>query len=221
VTWPIPYGPGTLLMHDDDSKRLRMVTVHRTTTEEIAQLAAPPDKPRSPYDDLLDAVAQGQPMRVESADPKDLRGAKVSISRLAKRRGVPITYQALTNGFAVLLDETANTPKIGQARRRRTRQPDCKASKSLRRTSECVRRKRHSACANPHHTPSRRGDVSSFTLTCPSLGTPSPQTTRTPSVWIGARTLTFLTDRRRHSDVSGARTLTFRGVLSVSVAHAL
>jgi hypothetical protein len=28
-----------------------MVTVHRTTTEEIAQLVVPPDKPRSPYDD--------------------------------------------------------------------------------------------------------------------------------------------------------------------------
>ncbi len=36
-----------------------MVTIHRTTTEEIAHLAVQPDKPRSPYDDLLDAVAQG------------------------------------------------------------------------------------------------------------------------------------------------------------------
>jgi hypothetical protein len=81
---------------------VNMVTIHRTTTEEIAQLAVQPDKPRSPYDDLLDTVAQGQPMRVESTDPKEVRGAKVSISRLAKRRGVPITYQALTNGFAVL-----------------------------------------------------------------------------------------------------------------------
>jgi len=99
-----------------------MVTVHRTTTEEIAQLAVPPDKPRSPYDDLLDDVAQGQPMRVESTDPKELRGAKVSISRLAKRRGVPITYQALTNGFAVLRDEAVSKPKEAPTRRLRTRQ---------------------------------------------------------------------------------------------------
>jgi hypothetical protein len=101
-----------------------MATVHRTTTEEIAQLAVPPDKPRSPYDDLLDDVAQGQPMRVESTDPKDLRGAKVSISRLAKRRGVPITYQTLTNGFAVLPDEATSKPIPAPARRRRTRRQD-------------------------------------------------------------------------------------------------
>jgi len=99
-----------------------MVTVHRTTTEEIAQLAVPPDKPRSPYDDLLDDVAQGQSMRVESTDPKELRGAKVSISRLAKRRGVPITYQTLTNGFAVLRDEAVSKPKEAPTRRLRTRQ---------------------------------------------------------------------------------------------------
>jgi hypothetical protein len=106
-----------------------MVTVHRTTQEEIAQLAVPADKPRSPYDDLLDDVAQGQPMRVEGADPKEMRGAKVSISRLAKRRGVPITYQALTNGFAVLLDEAASKPKAAPGRRQRTQQlADEKAS---------------------------------------------------------------------------------------------
>ncbi len=63
-------------------------------------------------------------MRVEGTDSKDLRGAKVSISRLAKRRGVSITYQALTNGFAVLLDEATSKPKAAQTRRRRTRQPD-------------------------------------------------------------------------------------------------
>jgi len=106
-----------------------MVTVHRTTTEEIAQLAVPPDKPRSPYDDLLDEVAQGQPMRVESTDPKEARGAKMAISRLAKRRGVPIVYQALTNGFAVLPAEAASKPKVAPVRRQRTRQPaDEKAS---------------------------------------------------------------------------------------------
>ena len=106
-----------------------MVTVHRTTTEEIAQLAVPPDKPRSPYDDLLNEVAQGQPMRVEGTDPKELRGAKVSISRLAKRRGVTITYQALTNGFAVLPDEAATKSKAAPGRRQRTRQAaDEKAS---------------------------------------------------------------------------------------------
>ncbi len=99
-----------------------MVTIHRTTKDEIAQLAVQPDKPRSPYDALLDEVAQGQPMRVESTDPKDSRGAKVSISRLAKRRGVPITYQTLTNGFAVLLDEAASKPKVAPTRRLRTRQ---------------------------------------------------------------------------------------------------
>ena len=75
-----------------------MVTIHRTTKEEITQLAVALDKPRSPYDDLLDDVAQGQPMRVEGSESKVLRGAKIAISRLAKRRGVPITYQALTNG---------------------------------------------------------------------------------------------------------------------------
>jgi len=101
-----------------------MVTIHRTTTEEIAQLAVPPDKPRSPYDDLLDDVAQGQPMRVEANDPKELRGAKMSISRLARRRNVPITYQALTNGFAVLPNEAASKPKVAPTRRRRTRQSD-------------------------------------------------------------------------------------------------
>jgi len=101
-----------------------MVTVHRTTKEEIVQLAVQQDKPCSPYDDLLDDVAQGQPMRVEGTDPKDLRGAKVSISRLAKRRGVPIAYQALTNGFAVLLDEAASKPKAAVGRRQRTRRPD-------------------------------------------------------------------------------------------------
>lgn len=42
-----------------------MVIVHRTTKEEITQLAVQPNKPRSPYDDLLDEVAQGQPMCVE------------------------------------------------------------------------------------------------------------------------------------------------------------
>ena len=106
-----------------------MVTVHRTTTEEIAQLAVPLNKPRSPYDDLLDEVAQGQPMRVESTDPKEVRGAKVSISRLAKRQGVPITYQALTNGFAVLPAEAASKPKAAPGRRQRTRQAaDEKAS---------------------------------------------------------------------------------------------
>ncbi len=96
-----------------------------------------------------------------------------------------------------------------------------KASHCLRRTSECLRRKRQSACATPQHRPSPEGDTSSVTLI-----SPSPRTLSTPShthtlAWIGARTLTFLTDRRTHSDVSGARTLTFRGVLSVSVAHAL
>ncbi len=101
-----------------------MVTVHRTTTEEIAQLAVAPDKPRSPYDDLLDDVAQGLPMRVEANDPKELRGARMSISRLAKRRNVPITYQALTNGFAVLPNEAASKPKVAPVRRQRTRQPD-------------------------------------------------------------------------------------------------
>ncbi len=69
-----------------------MVTVHRTTKEEIAQLAVQPDKPRSPYDDLLDEVAQGQPMRVEGSEPKELRAAKVAITRLAKRRAIPIVY---------------------------------------------------------------------------------------------------------------------------------
>jgi hypothetical protein len=43
-----------------------MVTIHRTTKDEIAQLAVLQDKPRSPYDD----VAQDQPMRVEAGDPK-------------------------------------------------------------------------------------------------------------------------------------------------------
>jgi len=105
------------------------VTVHRTTKDEIAHLAVPPDKPRSPYDALLDDVAQGQPMRVEVGDPKELRGAKIAISRLAKRRGVPITYQTLTNGFAVLPDEPASKPKAAPPRRRRTRRPaDEKAS---------------------------------------------------------------------------------------------
>lgn len=98
-----------------------MVTIHRTTRDEIAQLAVPSDRPRSPYDDLLDDVAQGQPMRVEGSDPKDLRGAKVSISRLVKRRGVLIAYRALTNGFAVLPAEPARTPPPAPARRRRTR----------------------------------------------------------------------------------------------------
>ncbi len=108
---------------------VNMVTIHPTTTGEIAQLAVQQDKPRSPYDDLLDAVAQGQPMRVESTDPKEVRGAKMSISRLAKRRGVPITYQALTNGFAVLRDEAASKSKAAPGRRQRTRQPaDEKAS---------------------------------------------------------------------------------------------
>jgi len=107
---------------------VNMVTIHRTTTDEIAQLAVQQDKPRSPYDDLLDEVAQGQPMRVESTDPKEVRGAKMAISRRAKRRGVPITYQALTNGFAVLpaepADKAASKPKAIPTRRRRTRQPD-------------------------------------------------------------------------------------------------
>jgi len=106
-----------------------MVTIHRTTKDEITQLAVQPDKPRSPYDDLLDDVAQGQAMRIESNDPKELRGARMSISRLAKRRGVPITYQALTNGFAVLPAEAASKPKAAPGRRQRTRQPaDEKAS---------------------------------------------------------------------------------------------
>ncbi len=101
-----------------------MVTIHRATKDEIAQLAVQPDKPRFPYDDLLDEVAQGQPMRVESSDPKELRGARMAITRLAKRRNVPITYQALTNGFAVLFDEAASKPKAAPTRRRRMRQPD-------------------------------------------------------------------------------------------------
>ncbi len=106
-----------------------MVTIHRMTKDEIVQLAVQPDKPRSPYDDLLDEVAQCQPMRVESTDPKEVRGAKMAISRLAKRRNVPITYQALTNGFAVLPDEATSKPKAAPTRRRQTRQPsDEKAS---------------------------------------------------------------------------------------------
>lgn len=100
------------------------VTVHRTTKDEIAHLALQPDKPRSPYDDLLDDVVQGQPMRVEGSDSKDLRGAKIAITRLAKRRGVPITYQALTNGFAVLLNELVSKPKVAPRHRRRTQQAD-------------------------------------------------------------------------------------------------
>jgi len=36
-----------------------MVTVHRTARKKIVQLAVQQDKPCSPYDDLLDAVAQG------------------------------------------------------------------------------------------------------------------------------------------------------------------
>jgi hypothetical protein len=65
-------------------------------------------------------------MRVEGSDSKELRGAKVSISRLAKRRGVPITYQALTNGFAVLPDEPASKSKAKEAlaRQRRARHQD-------------------------------------------------------------------------------------------------
>jgi len=46
----------------------------------------------------------------------------MSISRLAKQRGVPIVYQALTNEFAVLPDEAVSTPKAALTRRRRTRQ---------------------------------------------------------------------------------------------------
>lgn len=101
-----------------------MVTIHRTTKDEIAQLSVPLDKPRSPYDDLLDDVAQGQPMRVEGSDSKELRGVKIAISRLAKRRNVPITYQALTNGFAVLLNELVSKPKVAPRHRRRTQQAD-------------------------------------------------------------------------------------------------
>ncbi len=71
-------------------------------------------------------------MRVESIDPKDLRAAKVAITRLAKRRAVPIVYQALTNGFAVLptvlADEAASTSAATLVRRRRTRHQDEKAS---------------------------------------------------------------------------------------------
>ncbi len=107
------------------------VTVHRTTKDEIAHLALQPDKPRSPYDDLLDDVVQGQPMRVEGSDSKDLRGAKIAITRLAKRRNVPITYQALTNGFAVLLDEPVSKPKVAATRRRQTQQPDDKKASGV------------------------------------------------------------------------------------------
>jgi len=87
--------------------------------------------------------------------------------------------------------------------------------------SHCLRRNRQRACANPQHRPSPQGDTSSFTLV-----SPSPRTLSTPShthtlAWIGARTLTFLTDRRTHSDVFGAGSVTFRVVLSVSLAHAL
>ena len=55
----------------------------------------------------------------------------------------------------------------------------------------------------------------------PPWGRRRPRSTRTHSVWIGARTLTLWTDRRRHSDVFGADTLTFRVAPSVSSAHAL
>jgi len=48
----------------------------------------------------------------------------VSISRLAKRRGVSIAYRTLTNGFAVLLNKSANKPKSAPTRRRRARQPN-------------------------------------------------------------------------------------------------
>ncbi len=96
-----------------------------------------------------------------------------------------------------------------------------KASHCLRRTSECLRRKRQSACAIPQHRTSPEGDTPSVTLISPSPRTLStPSHTLTPA-WIGARTLTLRTDRRTHSDVFGARTLTFRVVVSVSVAHAL
>jgi len=99
-----------------------VTTVHSTTLEEIKKLAVQQGKPRSPYDDLLDAVAQGQPMRIEGSDSKELRGTKIAISRLAKRRDVPIVYLALTNGFAVLLDESTAKPKGASTRQRRTRQ---------------------------------------------------------------------------------------------------
>ncbi len=41
-----------------------MATTHRTMTDKITRRAVPPGKPRSPYDDLLNGVAQGQPMGV-------------------------------------------------------------------------------------------------------------------------------------------------------------
>lgn len=99
-----------------------MVTVHRTTQEELAALAVQPEKPRSVYDDLLDNVAQGQLMRIETSDSKEVRAAKVAITRLAKKHNVSITYRPLTNGFAVLLDEPVGKPKATSVRQRRTRQ---------------------------------------------------------------------------------------------------
>jgi len=48
----------------------------------------------------------------------------IAISRLAKRCNVPIIYQALTNGFAVLPDEAASKPEAAPTRRRQTRRPD-------------------------------------------------------------------------------------------------
>ena len=75
------------------------------------------------------------------------------------------------------------------------------AEASVRRQSPCA--ERQSPCANPHDRPSRQGDTSSFTLTSPSRGRRRRRATRTHPAWIGARTLTF------------------RVVLSMSVAHAL
>lgn len=67
-------------------------------------------------------------MRIEGADPKNLRVAKLAFSNLARRRGMPIGYRALTNGFAVLPAEQAGvlaaTPVASApapARRGRTR----------------------------------------------------------------------------------------------------
>jgi hypothetical protein len=96
---------------------------------------------------------------------------------------------------------------------RRAVEGTCKASKSLRRTSECLR---HSA-------------AQALSLACPVLCHPHVTLYETPPTLIHMHP--FRVDRRTHSDapdgsahaldVSGARTLTFRVPRRVSSAQAL
>jgi hypothetical protein len=77
------------------------------------EAAAPAKKPgkASPWDALLDAVADGKAYRVPITSEKELRGSRIGISRRARSRGFGVEFRIANGSLLVKKDETPLKPK--------------------------------------------------------------------------------------------------------------